>query len=112
MEERTALLKQKDYDGLDALEKRCLTQNAAYSDWECTEEKMKITREGKALYMHCLPADITGVSCQQGEVSQTVFERYRRETYLEASYKPFIIAAMMLLTSSRNPLAALEKLKT
>lgn len=55
-----------------------------------------LTRGGKALYMHCLPADISGVSCRQGEVSAGVFEKYKRETYLQASYKPFIIAAMML----------------
>ena len=26
------------------------------------------TRNGKAHYLHCLPADITGVSCEEGEV--------------------------------------------
>jgi ornithine carbamoyltransferase len=48
--------------------------------------------------MHCLPADITGVSCAAGEVAETVFERYRLPTYHEASHKPYVIAAMMLLT--------------
>ena len=33
-------------------------QNAQHKDWECTEEMMKLTKGGKALYMHCLPADI------------------------------------------------------
>jgi len=110
MEDRTNLLKQSDKPGLKALEQSCLANNAKFTDWECTEEKMKLTRDGKALYMHCLPADITGVSCEQGEVSKSVFERYRRDTYLEASYKPFIIAAMMFLTSVKNPLKALDKL--
>ena len=110
MEERTTLLKQSDKAGLLALEQSCLTNNAKFTDWECTEEKMKLTKDGKALYMHCLPADITGVSCDQGEVNKSVFERYRRDTYLEASYKPFIIAAMMFLTSVNDPMAALDKL--
>ena len=71
---------------------------------------MKLTKNGSALYMHCLPADITGVSCKQGEVSASVFERYRKETYLEASYKPFIIAAMMFLLTTDNPIEKISKL--
>jgi len=110
MEERTALLKRSDQIGLKSLEQSCLTNNARFTDWECTEEKMRLTKSGKALYMHCLPADITDVSCPQGEVSKSVFERYRRDTYLEASYKPFIIAAMIFMTSVKDPVAALERL--
>ena len=30
---------------------------------------MKLTKGGKALYLHCLPADISGVSCKEGEVA-------------------------------------------
>ena len=110
MEERTTLLKQSNQAGLKDLEKSCLQNNARFTDWECTEEKMKLTRDGKALYMHCLPADITGVSCEQGEVSASVFDRYRRDTYLEASYKPFIIASMMFLTSLKDPQSVLDLL--
>ena len=44
-----------------------------YKDWACTEEMMSLTKDGKALYLHCLPADITGVSCEEGEVDATVF---------------------------------------
>jgi knotted carbamoyltransferase YgeW len=111
MEERTALLKQSDKAGLQALEQSCLANNAKFTDWECTEDKMKLTKNGEALYMHCLPADITGVSCEQGEVSASVFDKYRRDTYMEASYKPFIIAAMMYLTSLKDPMSALSKLQ-
>jgi ornithine carbamoyltransferase len=52
--------------------------------------------------MHCLPADITGVSCAQGEVEASVFDRYRVPMYREASYKPYIIAAMILLAKVKN----------
>ena len=64
---------------------------------------MESTHDGKALYMHCLPADITGVSCNAGEVAAGVFEQYRMPIYKEAGYKPYIIAAMMFLSKARNP---------
>ena len=32
--------------------------------------------------MHCLPADVTGVSCARGEVSRAVFERARLDKML------------------------------
>ena len=96
MEQRTKLLMKNDESGLKELEKTALMENDKHQDWECGEKLMKLTKGGKALYMHCLPADISGVSCKQGEVSAGVFEKYKRETYLQASYKPFVIAAMML----------------
>lgn len=96
MGRRTELLKAKDMDGLKALEKECLANNAKFKNWECTEEKMKLTKGGKALYMHCLPADITGVSCKEGEVAASVFDRYRIDTYKEAGWKPYIIASMIM----------------
>jgi N-acetylornithine carbamoyltransferase len=64
---------------------------------------MKKTKEGSALYMHCLPADITGVSCKQGEVAASVFDRYRVPQYVQASYKPYVIAAMIFLSRFNNP---------
>jgi knotted carbamoyltransferase YgeW len=96
MEKRTQLLQHGEKDGLKSLEKECLVNNARFKNWECDAEKMKQTKRGEALYMHCLPADITGVSCAQGEVSADVFEKYRIATYKEAGYKPYVIAAMML----------------
>jgi knotted carbamoyltransferase YgeW len=95
MQRRTQLLKTSDKEGLKALEQECLANNASFKNWECTEEKMKLTKAGKALYMHCLPADISGVSCKEGEVAESVFDRYRIETYKEAGFKPYIIAAMI-----------------
>jgi ornithine carbamoyltransferase len=103
MGKRTELLRAGDSAGLKDLEKACLAQNAKFMDWECTEEKMKATKDGKALYMHCLPADISGVSCKQGEVAESVFERYRLDTYREAGFKPFVIAAMILSGRFQDP---------
>ncbi len=110
MQQRTKLLEEGYNSGLKELEKHCLAQNAKYSDWECNEEKMKLTKNGKAVYLHCLPADITGVSCKQGEVSAEVFEKYRIGTYKEAGYKPFVIAAMIAACSKNNPTAILKTL--
>jgi len=109
MQRRTELLKRSDKDGLKALEQECLANNAKYKNWECDERKMKLTRRGRALYMHCLPADISGISCKRGEVSAKVFEKYRIATYREASYKPFVIAAMILMSRFESPAATLRK---
>lgn len=110
MEERTHLVEKGDQEGLKALEKKGLENNKKYMNWECTEDLMKKTREGKALYMHCLPADITGVSCEHGEVEASIFDRYRVPLYKEAGYKPYIIAAMMFLSKFRNPADKLMEL--
>ncbi|PIU20095.1 MAG: knotted carbamoyltransferase YgeW, partial [Elusimicrobia bacterium CG08_land_8_20_14_0_20_59_10] len=111
MERRTQLLEKSDHAALKDLEKECLAQNARHTDWECDEAKMKLTRNGEGLYLHCLPADITGVSCKQGEVSAKVFEKYRIGTYKEAGYKPFIIAAMITACTKKNPAKVIEALR-
>ena len=111
MEKRTNLYGEGDTEGIKALEKELLAQNAQHKDWACTEEMMKLTKDGKALYMHCLPADITGVSCDEGEVDATVFDRYRDPLYKEASYKPYVIAAMILLEKFKDPAKVLEELE-
>ena len=110
MEKRTDLYGKGDFDGIDALEKELLSQNARHKDWECTENLMKTTDAGSALYMHCLPADITGVSCEEGEVEASVFDRYRVPMYKEASYKPYIIAAMILLSKIKHTADTLNAL--
>ncbi|MEE8437929.1 MAG: knotted carbamoyltransferase YgeW [Candidatus Neomarinimicrobiota bacterium] len=107
MEKRTELIKSGRKDELKSLEKETLANNAGFSAWECNREMMKKTAEGKALYMHCLPADISGVNCEKGEVSAEIFEQYRLETYREASFKPFVIAAMMFLGRLDRPLEKL-----
>ena len=111
MEERTELYGNGDFEGIKALEKRLLAQNAEHMDWECTEEMMQLTKDGKALYLHCLPADITDVSCEHGEVAASVFERYRDPLYKQASFKPYIIAAMIFLAKVKDPSAKLKELE-
>jgi knotted carbamoyltransferase YgeW len=112
MEKRTDLYGKGDMAGIKELEKELLAQNATHKDWECTEKLMKETKEGRALYMHCLPADISGVSCKEGEVAASVFDRYRDLLYREASNKPYIIAAMIFLSKVQHPADMLTRLLT
>jgi knotted carbamoyltransferase YgeW len=110
MEKRTQLLKSGKGHEVEALEKEGLAQNAQHKDWECTEKLMGLTKEGAGLYMHCLPADITDVSCKEGEVAATVFDRYRDPTYHEAEHKLYVIASMILNTRFKKPARVLAGL--
>jgi len=110
MQERTDLYGDGDFDGIKALEQRLLQQNAEHKDWATTEAMMAKTKDGKALYMHPLPADITGLSCDEGEVDRSVFDRYRVPLYQQASNKPYAIAAMIFLQKTRCPAAKLQEL--
>ena len=111
MEERTAYYQQGDKAAIDALEKRLLAQNAEHKDWTCTEKLMSTTKNGSALYLHCLPADISGLSCPEGEVDNSVFDRYLVPLYKQASFKPYIIAAMIFLAQVKDPAAALRAIE-
>jgi knotted carbamoyltransferase YgeW len=111
MRERTRILRAGEREKLKDLEREALATNARFKDWECTEPLMRRTNGGKALYMHCLPADVTDVSCAAGEVSKAVFERARLDTYREAGHKPFIIAALVLLTRFPDAAEVLARLR-
>jgi len=108
MQRRTELLKASDTRRLDELETECLELNKKFVDWECNEGLM--TKTNDALYLHCLPADISGVSCEHGEVAGSVFERFRLATYQQAGNKPYIIAAMMFLSKVKRPAQVLADL--
>jgi knotted carbamoyltransferase YgeW len=110
MEKRTDLYGSGDFEGIKKLEKELLAQNAKFKEWECTEALMKTTRDGGALYLHCLPADISGISCKEGEVAAPVFDRYRLPLYKQASHKPYIIAAMIFLSKIKCPQETLANL--
>ncbi len=103
MQRRTELYDLHNGSALDVLEQELLAQNAEHKDWECCEDMMELTRDGKALYLHCLPADISDLSCVRGEVTRQVFDKYRNSLYKEASFKPYVIAAMIFMAKSKNP---------
>ncbi len=100
MNQRRDLLHAGDMAGLEELEKTCLKENEKYIDWECTSNKMALTNN--ALYMHPLPADISGVNCERGEVSKEVFDANILDTYHQASFKPFVIMAMIILAKIKD----------
>jgi knotted carbamoyltransferase YgeW len=110
MKKRTDLYGNGDWEGIEALEKELLKQNAEHDEWECTEELMRRTKNGDGLYLHCLPADITDVSCKKGEVAASVFDRFRVPLYKQAGYKPYIIAAMIFLSKMNRPAEVLRRI--
>ncbi|NPA68345.1 MAG: knotted carbamoyltransferase YgeW [Chlorobi bacterium] len=103
MGKRTDLLRNNDYEGLKKLEQQALKENAQHKQWEVNEDMVNLTKNKNALYMHPLPADISGLNCENGEVTNEIFERYRIETYKEAGWKPYIIAAMIFAGKFKNP---------
>ncbi|MDD2563822.1 MAG: knotted carbamoyltransferase YgeW [Salinivirgaceae bacterium] len=110
MQQRTTLLQNADKQGLVELEKQCLIENSKHIDWEYNEKMANLTKNQNVLYMHCLPADISDVSCKNGEVAADTFEKYRLDTYHQAGYKPYIIASMLMTTRFEKPLQILSDL--
>ena len=108
MVKRPPLLHANDSEGLKILERAALTENAQYKEWECNEAKMNLTND--ALYMHPLPADISGVSCKEGEVTEKVFDKNLYDTYTQASWKPFIVESVIFLQKVLNSAEKLEEL--
>ena len=51
------------------------------------------------------------MSCEAGEVAASVFDRYRDPLYKQASFKPYIIAAMIFLAKVKDPAAKLLELE-
>ena len=112
MERRTKLYAAGDDEGINRLEMELLAQNATHMDWCSTRELMEKTAKGQdTIYMHPLPADIAGVSCEHGEVMADVFEDHRIGMYKEASYKPYAVAAMIFLQKVKDPVATLKALE-
>jgi len=71
------------------IERRALERNREHTAWICDETRMNLTH--KALYMHCLPADIGA------EVSASVLERFRYSLAREANKKVYVIMALLAL---------------
>jgi knotted carbamoyltransferase YgeW len=104
MLERVDANRQKDGERMKDIERRALERNRAYTDWICDERRMKLTRTGSALYMHCLPADIGA------EVSAGVLEQFRFSLARQANKKVYVIMALLAAaktTSLRSKLYGL-----
>lgn len=89
MLERVAANAARDKQRMGDIERAALARNAAHTDWICDERRMGLTKNGKALYLHCLPADIGA------EVSAGVMEQHRVNVAREANKKLYVIMALL-----------------
>jgi knotted carbamoyltransferase YgeW len=89
MLERVAANRARDAAAMAAIERRALERNAAHRGWICDERRMRSTRGGDALYLHCLPADIGD------EVEPSVMIRHAVHVAREAQWKVYVIAALL-----------------
>ncbi|MGK2856850.1 MAG: knotted carbamoyltransferase YgeW [Thermoanaerobaculia bacterium] len=103
MLERVEANRKRDADAMKSIEKRALDRNRLNTDWICDERRMGLTKEGKALYMHCLPADIGA------EVSPGVMEQFRHDLAREANKKVFAIMALLAAAKGKGLKSVLER---
>ena len=101
MEERQG---EKDPAKLKELEKKMLANNKKYVDWVCNEERMALTENGDALYMHCLPADIIEPEKGKptGEVTRGVMDKHVVNVAEEANKKVYVIMAMLAIAKVKD----------
>lgn len=107
---RTEFWEAKLERGIELLEHELKEKNARYIDWECTESLMESTKNGAALLLHDLPAQITDISCIRGEMTAQVYNANRDALLAQAGLRPYVIAAMVMLARSEDPKAVLKGL--
>ena len=66
LEKRTEFYEAHRAASIELLESELREQNEQYKDWECTEETLEHAAP-EAVLMHCLPAQVTDVTCVRGE---------------------------------------------
>jgi knotted carbamoyltransferase YgeW len=71
------------------IERRALERNALHRNWICDERRMALTAGGKALYLHCLPADIGA------EVTPGVMKLHAVNLARQANKKLYVIMALL-----------------
>ncbi len=104
MLERVGANRAKDSGRMKDIEAQALERNLQYQDWICNEDRMATTRDGSALYMHCLPADIGA------EVTAGVMDRARVDLAREANKKVYIIMALLAVAKAPDLRAQLLEL--
>lgn len=103
MLERVEANRKRDTEAMKSIEKQALDRNRLSTSWICNERRMGLTNEGKALYMHCLPADIGA------EVSPGVMEQFRHDLAREANKKVFAIMALLAAAKGKGLKSVLER---
>jgi len=96
MLERVEANRARDPQRMRAIEAAALERNAAHRDWICDERRMGLTRQGEALYLHCLPADIGA------EVSPGVMSRHRVNVARQANGKLYVVMALLAAATVRD----------
>jgi knotted carbamoyltransferase YgeW len=99
MRERVVANRARDTDAMRDIEQRALAHNADHRSWICDERMMTLT--DRALYLHCLPADIGA------EVSPGVMDRFRVHVAREANKKVYVIMALLAAAKVPNLAATL-----
>lgn len=105
MTERVAANAARDRAAMADIERRALERNAAHRDWICDERRMGLTREARALYLHCLPADIGA------EVTPGVMNAHRVNVARQANEKLYVIMALLAVAKAPDLAARLEELE-
>jgi knotted carbamoyltransferase YgeW len=105
MTERVAANRARDKSAMAEIERRALERNARHRDWICDEGRMALTRGGKALYLHCLPADIGA------EVTPGVMIRHRVNVAREANKKLYVIMALLAAAKVQDLAERLDALE-
>ena len=108
LEKRTELSAANLGTYIDLLEHELRENNKKFINWEVTEELMEKTKDGKALLMHDIPADVTDISCIRGEMTAQVYNANLESLLKEAGNRPYVIAAMIILSKSEDPKAAFK----
>ena len=96
MLERVEANRSEDETALAECERRALKRNSLFTDWICDERRMGRTRDGEALYMHCLPADIGA------EVSSGVMHSARFSLARQANKKVYVVMALLAVAKQRE----------
>ncbi|MBI2897116.1 MAG: knotted carbamoyltransferase YgeW [Deltaproteobacteria bacterium] len=102
MLERVAANRSKDAGRMKDIEQRALARNAGHRDWICDERRMALTAGGKAMYMHCLPADI-GAEVSAGVMRGAVVDLAR-----EAQKKLYVVMALLAVAKVQGLAGRLE----
>ncbi len=103
MLERVDATRARDDAALADIEARALARNAAHRDWICDERRIGRTRNGDALYLHCLPADIGH------EVTAGIMERHRLNVARQAQKKLYVIMALLAVAKVPDLARRLER---
>jgi ornithine carbamoyltransferase len=104
MLERVDANARADTQEMAAIESRALERNAQFTDWICDERRMALTRDGSALYLHCLPADIGA------EVSPVVMDHHKVNVARQANWKMYVVMALLAGAKVPDLAAALASL--